>query len=118
MALARFNDSRCENECVYSTDPLLFTCELNNVFLLRILPPNGDHSSVSVNDTPEDVDGLSPGFAAVSLNIVETEEYKRNISLTLSIAHASLLNGTEIICDDTWNSTVMAGCRVCGKFWD
>ena len=120
LALARFNDSRCEYECVDSTDPLLFNCELNNVVLLRVLLPNGDRTSVSINDTPEGVRELSAGFGAVLLNIIETDEYNRNISLTLSIANASLLNGGEIICDNTLRKNllikVMAGCQVCGKF--
>ena len=103
--------------CVESTDPLFFTCELIHVFLLRVEFPNGAQESISkgYNSGYQTV-VLPAGFKVVSLHIVETDEYKRNISLTLLIVNASLLDGGEIICDDTTNNKVMAGCQVCGKF--
>ena len=115
-SLASFNDTRCINDCANSTDPLLFTCELKNVPFLKFLLPNGDQDSISVNSTTEQIHSLSPGFTAVSLNVSEIDKLTRNISLTLSIANASLLNGREIICTDTLKNEVMAGCPVCGKF--
>ena len=114
--MASFNDPRCmaTDECVYSTDPLFFTCKLNDVPLLRVVFPNGhrEHFSVGTNITTKQ---LPAGFIVTSLNVSEIKV--RNISLTLSIANASLLESGVIRCDDTTpNNKVMAGCQVCGKF--
>ena len=101
-----------------STDPLFFTCELHDVFALRVVFPNGQRETVSVNDTSLNR-RLPAGFSEVSLSIKISiiNKFERNFSLTLSIANASLLDGGEIVCDDTIRSNSMtAGCRVCGKF--
>ena len=120
LSWANFNDSRCEYGCVGTTDPLLFTCELNNVFGLRVVLPNGFDDTLSSGDGLARVDHLPDGFNALSLNISEIKKSGkiiRIISLTLSIVNASLLDNGVIICDDTNpNIKVMAGCRVCGKF--
>ena len=118
--MASFNDERCTKSCVKSTDPLLFTCELSNVLGLRVILPNGVQEVISRGNSvnnPETV-VLSDGFIAVSLNIMSVmDKIERNVSLTLSIANASLLDGGKIICDDTTpRNKVMAGCPVCGKF--
>ena len=99
-----------------STDPLSFTCELSNIMGLRVLLPNG-HEQISLGDIHTSV-ALPAGFKPVSLNITEMENFTRHFSLTFSIAHASLLDGREITCDDTIrsNKKVTAGCPVCGKF--
>ena len=103
-----------------STDPLLFTCELHNVFALRVVFPNGQIETVSVDDNS--LNRRPPaGFSEVSLSINTSmiNEFERNISLTLSIVNTSLLDGREIICDDTTRrrlNNATAGCRVCGKF--
>ena len=98
------------------TDPLLFTCELHDVFALRVMLPNGYVKTVSVNDTS--LRRHPPaGYREVSLSIKVINEFKRNVSLTLSIANASVLDGGEIVCDDTIRSnSITAGCRVCGRF--
>ena len=117
-SLARLDGLGCEDNCVNSTDPLLFTCELSNVILLRVVFPNGYREPIAYEDTIHTVE-LPVGFSAVSLNISEKaiDEYKRNFSLTLSIANVSLLNGGEIVCDDTTSlNNVTAVCRLCGKF--
>ena len=117
--MASFDDERCKNGCVYPTDPLLFTCELSNVIGLRVILPNNVQEVFSIGDNVNDSASvvLSDGFIAVSLNIMSVmDKIKRNVSLTLSIANASLLDGEEIICDDTSRNEVMAGCPVCGKF--
>ena len=101
---------------MHSTEPLSFTCELINVFVLRIVLPNGDRELISVGDTTSDIT-LPDGFSAESLNIVVIDGSTRNFFLKLSIANASLLNGGEIVCDDTTSKNkVMAGCPVCGEF--
>ena len=120
--MASFNDERCTKSCVKSTDPLLFTCELSNVIGLRVILPNGVQEVMSIGDNvngPESVVLFeSDGFIAVSLNIMTVmDKIEKKVSLTLSIANASLLDGGEIICDDTTpRNKVMAGCPVCGKF--
>ena len=99
-----------------STDPLLFTCELHDVFALRVMLPNGFVKTVSVNDTFR---RPPAGFREVtlSINISVINEFKRNFSLTLSIANASLLDGGKIVCDDANPlNSITAGCQVCGKF--
>ena len=101
-----------------STDPLLFTCELYNVFALRVVFPNGQIETVSFNDKSL-TRHLPAGFSNVSLSINASviNELDRNFSLTLSIVNASLLDGKEIVCDNTSRyNNVSAGCRVCGKF--
>ena len=78
--------------------------------------PTGDMEIVSVGDTAVDL-SLTTGFTAVSLDITETDESRRNFHLTISIANASLLGGGEIICDDTTSmKAVKAGCPI-GKLF-
>ena len=116
-SLTRLDGSKCEDNCVYSTDPLLFTCELIGVILLQVKFPNGYTEPVSDGDTIQSVE-LPAGFSAVSLNIFKNK-YTRNITLKLVIVNASLLDGGEIICDDAISQSgnnVTAGCRLCGKF--
>ena len=108
--MASFNDSRCVAGGVCSTDPLLFTCELKGVVVLRVVFPNGYYEHFSVYDT---IAGtvLPIGFNAVSLNITEIDESTRNFFLTLSIVNASFLEGGMIKCDDTTPRNVAeAGC--------
>ena len=99
------------------TEPLLFTCEVNAIVLLRVVLPTGDQEIVSVGDTAADV-ALPTGFTAVSLVITEVDESTRNFNITISIASASLLGGGEITCDDTTSrnrSRASASCPVIGK---
>ena len=116
-SLTKLDGSKCEDNCVYSTDPLLFTCELNGVYLLRVMFPNGYTEPVGDGDTIHSVT-LPAGFSAVSLNISKNK-YTSNITLKFLIANASLLDGGKIICDDSFpqsGNNVTAGCRLCGKF--
>ena len=112
-SVASFNDSRCSADGVCSTDPLLFTCELKEVRLLRVILPTGDQEIISLGDSAADV-ALPGGFQAVFLNVSPIDDAIRNIFLTLSIANASLLRGGEITCDNTVEG-VMAGCPLVGK---
>ena len=116
--MASFNDERCKNGCVDPTDPLLFTCKLNNVIGLRVILPNGVQEIISLGDSGPESVALPDGFIAVSLNIMSVKNKTEiNVSLTLSITNASFLDGGEIICDDTTSKNeVIAGCPVCGKF--
>ena len=116
LSVARFHDGRCSAGGVCSTDPILFTCELKEVLLLRVMLPSGDQEITSFGETVADV-ALSAGFAAVALKISVSEfTLSRNISLTLFIANASLLEYGVIRCDDTTKrNVVMAGCPLLGK---
>ena len=97
------------------SEPLLFTCEVYGAALLHIVLPTGDQEIVSVGDTPADV-ALPAGFTAVSLDIIKINDSTRNITLTLSIDSASLLNGGEIKCDDTTSrKEANAKCPVIGE---
>ena len=108
--VASFNDSRCAAGGVCATDPLLFTCELTEVIILRVVFPNGDREHFSVNVTAAAA-ALPDGFNIVSLNITEIDESTRNYSLTLFITNASFLNGGKITCDDTTPTNIAeAGC--------
>ena len=108
-------------QIVVWTQLTLFSSLVNLVIYiagLRVILPNGAQEVLSQGDNdkgPESVTLVSDGFIAVSVNIMSVMD--KIVSLTISITNASLLDGGEIICDDTtpWNK-VMAGCPVCGKF--
>ena len=113
--VARFTNESCAAGGVKPTDPLHFTCQLYEAVLLRVILPSGDQEIISVGDTATDVI-LPPGFTAVSLDITEIDNSRRNFNLTLSIAKASLLNGSEITCDNTTDrKSAKAGCPL-GRF--
>ena len=96
-------------------DPLVFTCEVNDALLLRLILPTGQISFVSVGDNTHSM-RLPAGFTADSLHILEIDNYHtRNFSLALSIENASLLNGDQITCDDTIKNKAMAECQLAGK---
>lgn len=117
-ALAYFNDSRCTSGGVCPTDPLTFTCEINEIIALRVNLPTGDMETVSLGNTKDNLN-LPNGFTANSLVIVETDKSTRNFSLTLSVMNASLLNCGEIVCNDIIpNVRVMAGCPLAGEYID
>ena len=108
-AVASFNDTRCASGGVCSTDPLFFTCGLKEVAVLRVLLPTGYKEVISLADTTDQV-ALPAGFMAVSLSISILDTSRRNIFVKISIANASLLDGGEIVCDDTTGNNVTAGC--------
>ena len=112
--MANFSDARCALGGVCPNDPLVFTCELHDVALLQLTLPTGNIEFVSVGDRADGI-SLPDGFTAHSLVIVETDEAVRNITLTLSILNATLLNGGKITCDDSVKIVAMAGCPLAGK---
>ena len=81
----------------------LHICKLCSLLVIEILYTDADVV-------------LPTGFTAVSLDIVELDFYRRNISLTLSIANTSLLDGGEIICREWRNfKVVIAGCPTASR---
>ena len=112
LAVAKFTNETCASGGVESFDPLLFTCKIYLAVLLRVVLPTGDQEIISVGDTADDVT-LPPGFTAVSLDITEIDESKRNFNLTLSIDRAYRLKGGEITCDNTTSKKEdKAGCLI------
>ena len=99
-AVANFSNEACATGGVKPSEPLLFTCEVYGVAILRVVLPTGDQEVIGVGDTAADV-ALPAGFTAVTLDITEIDESTRNFNLTLSIDSASLAVGGEIKCDDT-----------------
>ena len=113
-AVASFSDPRCEADGVCPSDPLTFTCEINGAVLLRVVFPDDEQAILSVGSDLDDV-VLPDGFAINDLVIREVSG-GRDFVLTFSITSASLLNGGEIRCDDTFDANVaMAGCPILGK---
>ena len=92
-------------------DPLLFTCELNEVFLLRVILPNGDQEVTAVGDRAEDI--VLAGVTVEHFNIA-INGFVRSFFLTLSFMNASYLDGGEIICDNTETNIAMARCKLHG----
>ena len=116
--MASFNDSRCVAGGVCPSDPLLFTCELYGTPLVRVVLPNGYHEVVAYGDTADRI-SLPAGFTAKLLHIMrEMDGYRNNISVTLFILNASLLDGGKIICDSTTLNVVKAGCPLLDKSID
>ena len=111
--MASFSDGRCDTDGVRSNDPLFFTCELNNVVVLRVVLPNGFVSIVTVERDLV----LPAGFTVISLEFEVVGGDPRSISLTIAIANASLLAGGEITCDDGLGEiAASAGCPLLGMF--
>ena len=112
--MANFSDARCTARGVCPNDPLVFTCEVNNVRGLRVILPTGYREAISIGDTTNNVD-LPAGFKADSLVITPIDNLRRNFTLTLSIENASLLNGGLIRCDDANRNRAMTGCPLAGE---
>ena len=53
--MANFSNEDCGTDGVKPFEPLLFTCEVNGVVLLRVVLPTGDQEMISVGDTAADV---------------------------------------------------------------
>ena len=114
--MASFANETCATGVMKPSDPLFFTCEINRAVLLRVVLPTGHQDIISFGDTAADVD-LPPGFTVVSLDIREIDDSQRNFSLTLSIDSAYLLDGDEIICDDTTSAKVAKAICPIGKLY-
>ena len=112
LTMAYFTNSLCETGGVQPTDRLLFTCNVDNTVLLRVVLPTGYQEIISIGDSFGDVN-LPSGFNAVFLDIVEIDDSRRNFTLVLSIDKASRLEGGEIICDNTTSQNgVRKGCPI------
>ena len=112
--MASFSDGRCVADSVHPNDPLLFTCKVNNIVVLRVVLPN-DFESIVVRDESDLV--LPAGFTVMSVVIAGDDPAPRSISLTIAIANASLLACGEITCDDGFGRiAASAGCPLLGLF--
>ena len=112
--MAYFTNEACVTGGVRPSDPLVFTCKVYGVVLLRVVLPTGDQEIISVGDTADDV-ALPAGFTAVSLDITEIDDSTRNFNLTLSIDSASRLEGGNITCDNTTQKKVATARCPIGK---
>ena len=110
--MANFLNEACATGGVKPSDPLLFTCEVYETVLLRVVLPTGDQEIISAGDNVADV-ALPTGFTAESLDITEIDDSTRNFNLIISIDSASFLKGGEIKCDDTTSrKEAMARCPI------
>ena len=111
--MAYFTNEACATGFIKPSDPLVFTCEVYEAVLLRVILPTGDQEIISVGDTAADV-AVPDGFTAVSLYITEIDESTRHFHLTLSIDRASRLEGNNnITCDNsTSRNNATAGCPI------
>ena len=66
--MASFSDARCTAGGVCPNDPLVFTCEVNDAYFLRVILPSGEQEYVSTGDSADNV-VLPAGFTADSLVI-------------------------------------------------
>ena len=110
-----FTNDACNAGGVTASEPLLFICKIYAAVLLRVVLPTGDQEIISVGDTADDVD-LPPGFTAVSLDIMEIDESRRNFDLTLSIDSVFRLKGGDITCDNTTSRKIAKDGCLLGKF--
>ena len=113
-AVASFSDARCTAGGVCPNDPLVYTCEVNS-YLMRIILPSGVQEVASIGDTESDILFPSAGFNVYTFNVTPVDIFRRNYTPTLSIENASLLNGGQIICDDTENIVANARCPLIGE---
>ena len=81
---------------MHFTDPLLYTCELHEVYILLVKLPTGYREAVALGDTASTVT-LPAGFTAVFLNVTVLYDFTRSISLTIILSNASLLDGGNIV---------------------
>ena len=115
-AEASFSDDRCDADGVCPSDPLTFTCEINEIPILQVVLPNGEVEFVSPGISQDKLnEELPDGFTAEDLVITPIDNASRNYVLTLSIASASLLDGGVITCDGATGSSANAGCPILGK---
>ena len=98
--MAKFKNEACTADGVKSSEPLFFICTIYEAFLLRVVLPTDDQETITLGDTFANLD-LPPGFTALSLDITEIDESKRNFNLTLSVDSASRLKDGYITCDDS-----------------
>ena len=100
------------------TDPLLFTCEVNEATssVIAVTFPSDVLITINLRSTGV-VDGDDPPAGVTVFHNVATNVDTVNYILSLAIENASLLNGGMITCDSTVIGYVdTAGCPVAGKY--
>ena len=114
-AMTGFSDVRCAAGGVCPNDPLVFSCEINDAPLLQVTLPSGRRWQITVGVEAHDL-RLPAGFSVDCLVVTPINGSKRNITITLSIEKAFLLDGGQITCDDTTtNNRAMFGCPLAGE---
>ena len=112
LSVAKFTNEACNADGVRPSDPLIFICEIYEAFLLRVVLPTGDQEFITLGYEIDDIT-LPSGFTAVSLAITETDQFRGNFSITISIDSALHLKGGIITCDDTSpRKRATAGCTI------
>ena len=115
--IASFNDTRCGDGGVCSTDPLLFTCNITGSLSTTAtvtLTPSGDVIQLNHDNSTQ---GMIPARYILQSTIVSMNGVLNNFILIFSIESASLLNGSDIICNSGLSGGIrMARCPVAGKF--
>ena len=115
--IASFNDTRCGNGGVCSTDSLLFICNITDSLssTATVTLPSGDVILLDDNNLMQGT--IQAGYILQSA-FISMNGGLNNFILTLSIESASLLNGSDIICNSGLSGGIeMAGCPVAaGEF--
>ena len=115
LAVASFNDTRCDGETVCPDTPLLFTCNITGSMatLASVSLPSGERVNIcSISDDTTSLEG-EDGVTVLSHD-TRHERGPVNYMLTLAIESASILAGNAIVCEDTAAIplTAMASCPV------
>ena len=116
--IASFNETNCgDGGSVCSTDPVLFTCNItgSSGTVSTVTFPSGDAIVLNKDNSRA---GMIPEGYTLQSAIASMHGGLNNFVLTFSIESASLLNGSDIICNSGLVGGIeMAGCPVAGKFW-
>ena len=101
VAVASFNDPRCDGQMVCSNDSLLFTCTVTDSpsGLAEVTLPSGVAVQVTIGNTTVVVGAALPEGVTVQSNDSVVVGGLANYTLTLAIQRASLLGGNPVICD-------------------
>ena len=114
---ASFNDTRCDGGSVCPTDPLLFTCEVNETTSSTIsVAFHSDMLITIILLSTDMISGVPPDGVTV-FHSVTMNNGTNDYILSLSIETASLLNDGMIECNPgDINNVLVAECPMAGEF--
>ena len=106
LAVASFNDTRCDEKTVCPDTPLLFTCTVtgSGTTLASVRLPSGEVVNIRINsDNTTSLEGEEdlPNGVTVLSHDARREAGLVNYMLKLVIERASILTGNGIVCEDT-----------------